>query len=78
MQLPNTMDNQFGIGKIVWVYRTGSEGEIVKTVNVEHQTKYHVRVPSEDETYLFGPDDLFLFPPLGQENIRKEWAQAVS
>lgn len=72
------MDNQFEIGKIVWVYRTGSEGEIVKTVDVEHQTKYHVRVPSEDETYCFGEEDLFLFPPLGQENIRREWARAMS
>ena len=73
-----TTNNDFGIGKIVWVYRTGSEGEIVKSVSVEHQIKYHVRVPSEDETYLFGAEDLFLFPPLGQDNIRKEWAQSAS
>ena len=70
MQLTSVMENQFGIGKIVWVYRTGSEGEIIKTVNVEHQTKYHVRVPSEDETYLFGPDDLFLLSSFFLLSIR--------
>ena len=69
------MDSQFGIGKIVWVYRTGSEGEIIKSVNVDHQTKYHVRVPSENETYMFGSEDLFLFGEVAQDNIRKEWGQ---
>ena len=71
------MDAQFAIGKIVWVYRTGSEGEIIKSVNVDHQTKYHVRVPSEDETFMFGSDDLFVFGDVAQENIRKEWARSA-
>ena len=71
------MDAQLAIGKIVWVYRTGSEGEIIKSVNVDHQTKYHVRVPSEDETYMFGSDDLFVFGDLAQENIRREWAKSA-
>jgi len=71
------MDNQFTIGKIVWVYRTGSEGEIIKSVSVDHQIKYHVRVPSEDEVFMFGADDLFVFGPAGQENIRKEWAKSA-
>jgi hypothetical protein len=71
------MDAQFSIGKIVWVYRTGSEGEIIKTVDVDHQTKYHVRVPSENETFMFGSDDLFPFGEMAQDNIRKEWANAA-
>ena len=71
------MDNHFDIGKIVWVYRTGSEGEIIKSVSDEDKVKYHVRVPSEDETCLFTAEDLFLFPQLGQENIRQEWAKAA-
>lgn len=71
------MDHQYAIGKIVWVYRTGSEGEIIKTVKVDRQLKYHVRIPSEDEIYMFGSDDLFPFGELAEKNIRKEWAQSA-
>ena len=78
MQFERVMEDQFSIGKIVWAFRLGSEGEIVKKVDMEEQIKYHVHVPSEDETYCFGADDLYLFPPTGQENIRREWARAAS
>ena len=77
MQFECVMEDQFSIGKIVWVYRTGSEGEIIKSVKIDHQTKYHVRVPSENETYMFASDDLFLFGDLAQDNIRKEWAKSA-
>lgn len=72
------MDNHMEIGKIVWAFRVGSEGEIVKKVEAEEKIKYHVHIPAKDETYCFTADDLFLFPPVGQENIRKEWAARAS
>lgn len=72
------MHSELEIGKVVWVYKTGCEGEIVKQVYQELQTKYHIRIPMEDETYVYGPEDLFVFGPEAEANIRKEWRQKAS
>lgn len=69
------MKNQLKIGSVVGILRTGMVGEIVKIVNKEAQTKYHVTIPSESETYLYSKQDLHLFPAIGEKNIRNEWRQ---
>jgi len=72
------MESEFQIGKVVWVYKTGCEGEIVNQVHQELQTKYHIRIPAQDEVYVYGPEDLFVFGPEAEANIRKEWRQKAS
>lgn len=69
------MKNQLKIGSVVGILKTGMVGEVVKIVNKDTQTKYHVTIPSECETYLYSKQDLHLFPAIGEKNIRNEWRQ---
>lgn len=69
------MESEYKIGKVVWVFKTGFEGEIINCVLQEQQTKYHIRVPSEDDVFVYGAEDLFVFGPQAERNIRQEWAQ---
>ena len=67
------MKNQLKVGSVVGIFRTGMVGEIIEIINREDQTKYHVKVPSEGETYSYVKNDLHLFSALGEKNIRDEW-----
>ncbi len=69
------MESELQVGKVVWVYKIGCEGEIVNQVWQELQMRYHIRIPAEDETYIYNQDDLFVFGPEAEANIRKEWSQ---
>ena len=69
------MKNQLKVGSVVGIFRTGMVGEVIEILNKEAQTRYHVKVPSEGETYSYSKQDLHLFPALGQKNIRDEWQQ---
>ena len=69
------MKNQLKIGSVVGIFRTGMVGEVIKIIDKEAQTQYHVIVPSEGETYSYSQQDLHLFPAQGQRNIRNEWDQ---
>ncbi|MCG8320889.1 MAG: hypothetical protein MI921_15410 [Cytophagales bacterium] len=69
------MKNQLKVGSVVGIFRTGMVGEVVEIIHHEAQTKYHVKVPSEGETYSYSKQDLHIFPALGQQNIRKEWQE---
>ncbi len=67
------MNDQPKIGSIVGVYKTGLAGEVTKVLSHGLMRKYHVKVPVENETYLYAADDLYVFPDLAAKNIRKEW-----
>lgn len=67
------MKNQLKIGSVVGIFRTGMVGEVIEIINREDQIKYHVKVPSEGETYSYVKNDLHLFSELGEKNIRDEW-----
>ena len=69
------MKNQLKVGSVVGIFKTGLVGEVVQIIEQETKIKYHVKVPSEGETYSYSKQDLHLFPTLGQQNIRKEWEQ---
>lgn len=71
------MNNQFKVGNIVCIYKTGLAGEVIKVIVKDLQMHYHVKVPAEDETYKYQGEDLYLFPPLAQQNIRNEWEKAA-
>ncbi|MDN5211078.1 hypothetical protein QQ020_03425 [Fulvivirgaceae bacterium BMA12] len=72
------MKNQLKVGNVVGIFRTGMVGEVTKVIQNETQVKCHVKIPGEDETYLYSKDDLHLFCEAAEKNIRKEWQEEAS
>ncbi|MGI9545321.1 MAG: TOBE domain-containing protein [Cyclobacteriaceae bacterium] len=72
------MESRIEPGNVVWVFKIGLEGEITKVEAFGRETRYHVRIPSDDDVYVYSREDLHLFPKMAEENIRKEWGQKPS
>ncbi len=71
------MNEQPTIGTIVGVYKTGLAGEVTKVISHGLMRKFHVKVPVENETYLYTEEDLYVFPDIAANNIRKEWENST-
>jgi|GEM_PF-4034083 len=71
------MLGEIKVGRLVWVFKLGSEGEVVQQVREGTATQYHIRIPSEDETYVYGSEELFVFGPEAEANIRSEWKEKL-
>lgn len=60
-------------GKVVFVYKIETEGEVTKVEADDTETRYHVRIPEDDDVYVFSKEELHVFSPQAEENIRREW-----
>lgn len=60
---------------MVWVYKIGCEGEVVRTMVEGHQAKYLVHIPADDDEFVYAEEELFVFGKQAETNIRKEWGQ---
>lgn len=72
------MDSRIEPGNIVWVFKIGIEGEITRVEAFGAETRYHVRIPNDHDTYVYAIEDLHLFSEQAEKNIRKEWRQEPS
>lgn len=71
------MVSEIKVGRLVWVFKLGSEGEVVHQVRQGTAVHYHIHIPSENETYVYQSDELYVFGPEAEANIRQEWKQKL-
>jgi len=69
------MENRIQPGNVVWVFKIESEGEITKVEANSGETRYYVRIPIDDDVYIYLREDLHVFSKQAEENIRREWKE---
>ena len=67
------MRSELQAGKVVWVYKIGCEGEVVRRIYQDHQAKYLVHIPADNDEFVYEEEELFVFGAQAEANIRKEW-----
>ena len=72
------MKSNISEGKVVFVFKIEAEGEITKVVDSDTDTRYHVRIPADDDVYIYSREDLHVFSPLAEKNIRREWRRKTA
>lgn len=60
-------------GNVVFVFKIEAEGEITKVDTSDAEPKYYVRIPVDNDIYIYSKEDLHVFPKQAEENIRREW-----
>ncbi len=71
------MVGEISVGQLVWVFKLGSEGEVVHQARQDNDIQYHIHIPSENETYVYSSEELYVFGPEAEANIRREWQQKL-
>jgi len=69
------MKSRIQPGNVVYIFKIECEGEITKVEADGSDTRYFVRIPVDDDIFIYRREDLHVFSKTAEENIRREWKE---